>query len=63
MNARAPRRIARCTQAEIRRAMRVAELAEKPMAVEILPDGTIRIVPASQSQQSTPPVSERKIVL
>lgn len=39
------RRVARATQADIGRAIKAAEKAGAHMAVEILPDGTIRLVP------------------
>jgi hypothetical protein len=39
-------RPARATQADINRAVRAAAAAPCPMAVEIAPDGTIRIIPA-----------------
>jgi hypothetical protein len=46
------------TQAEIARAMRVAE-ANPPRVVEITPDGTIRIVPYEKETPSTKiPVQE-----
>ena len=41
------RRPARCTQADIGRAIRAAAKAGAQMAVEILPDGTIRLTPTS----------------
>ena len=40
------RKPARCTQADIRRAIRAVKQEGAAMTVEILPDGTIRIVPA-----------------
>jgi hypothetical protein len=42
------RRPARCTQADIARAIKAVEQTHARMAVEILPDGTIRIEPASE---------------
>lgn len=39
-------RPARATQADINRAVKAAAAATIPMAVEILPDGTIRLTPA-----------------
>ena len=36
---------ARVTQADIARALRAIKQTDVPMAVEILPDGTIRLVP------------------
>lgn len=44
-------RPAKNTQAEIARALRAVKQVGMPMAVEIAPDGTIRLVPA----QDTPP--------
>jgi len=46
------RRPARCTQADIRRAIRAAEQAGAKMAVEISPDGTIRLIPAQETVKS-----------
>jgi hypothetical protein len=40
------RRAARCTQADIARALSAAKQAGVSMAVEIDPDGTIRLTPA-----------------
>lgn len=55
------RRPARCTEADIRRAMKVANQAEQPMSVDILPDGTIRIAPLAP----VAPVknSERRVIV
>lgn len=39
------RRAARCTQADMHRAIKAVEQSGANMAVEILPDGTIRLVP------------------
>jgi hypothetical protein len=47
------KRPSRCTEAEIRRATKVAK--EMDMAVDILPDGTIRIVPAPLPPDSSLP--------
>ena len=44
------RRPAKFTQADIARAIRAANQSDVKMAVEISPDGTIRIIPAEQSQ-------------
>ena len=41
------RRPARFTQADVVRAIKAAEQAAKPMAIDILPDGTIRLTPAA----------------
>lgn len=48
------RRPARVTQADIARALRAADQTGMKMAVEIDPDGTIRLVPldAGQSQKT-----------
>ena len=43
----------RFTQTDAARALRVAAMAPTPHAVEIAPDGTIRIVPAPQATGST----------
>jgi len=39
------RRPARVTEADIARALRAAARQSRPHAVEVLPDGTIRVVP------------------
>lgn len=60
------RRAARCTQADIARAIRAASQTGGGMAVEVLPDGTIRIAPAPASPQPAPApklVAQRRIVL
>ena len=44
-------RAARCSQADIARALRAAQQAGGGLAVEITPDGTIRIVPGSSPQK------------
>jgi hypothetical protein len=50
------RRPARCTQADITRALKAAERHSPDMAVEVTPDGTIRIVrnPAIPAPSSWP---------
>jgi hypothetical protein len=61
------RRPARFTQADFFRAVRAVQRAGGGMAVEVLPDGTIRAVPASDL--AVPPSKDasfdpgRKIVL
>jgi hypothetical protein len=56
------RRPARCTKADIARAVSVAK--DCGMAVEILPDGTIRIVPSEPVDKRPARVDgERRIVL
>ncbi len=58
------RRPARCTQADIQRAIKAAAASEKPMAVEVLPDGTIRITPIPPQGSSTVPGEpKREVVL
>lgn len=62
------RRAARFTQADLARAIRAVEQTGASMAVEIGPDGTIRIVPISETcftrQPEKPQVEEeREIVL
>ena len=42
-----PRTAARVTQADIARAIREAQQVGAPMAVDILPDGTIRLLPVA----------------
>lgn len=58
------RRPARFTEADIRRALKAAERFDVPMAVEIKPDGTIRIVPVDGKRPEEERVGEnREIVL
>ena len=45
-----PRTAARFTKADITRALAAVEKVGAPMAVEVLPDGTIRIVPVPPTQ-------------
>lgn len=47
-------RAARCSQADIARAIRAADQAGTGRTVEVAPDGTIRIVKAELSPQVTP---------
>lgn len=56
------RRPARCSQADIARAINAAKQAGVSMAVEITPDGTIRLTPAELPSQKTV-VQPKKIVL
>lgn len=51
------RRAARCTKADIRRALEGAKAAGVDVAVEILPDGTIRLV--QSENKPAPPSSLR----
>ena len=55
------RRPARFTEADIRRAAKVAK--QLCLAVEIAPDGTIRLVPAAVTNSSMAAPPEREIVL
>lgn len=57
------RRPARCTQADIRRAIQAAQKAGVPMAVEISPDGTIRLTPTAAIAPEPTLGAARKIVL
>jgi hypothetical protein len=45
------------------RAVRAADAGRVPRAVEIAPDGTIRIVPVEQVQPVKPVATKRDIVL
>lgn len=45
------RRPARATRAEIRRAVEAAKDAGVEMAVEITPDGTIRLIPTQKKDE------------
>ena len=54
---------ARFTEADVRRAVKVVERATKPMAVEIKPDGTIRIVPMDETERWDRPRVEEDIRL
>jgi hypothetical protein len=45
-------RAARCSQADIARALRAARQVGGALAVEIAPDGTIRIVPSPSPQEA-----------
>lgn len=55
------RRPARCTEADIRRAVKAAG---GRMAVEVLTDGTIRLIPIESLQAKPTPLPEgREIVL
>jgi hypothetical protein len=63
-----PRRPARCTQADIARAIKAVEQTGAQMAVEIDPHGTIRIVPIDPGERRRPAQKdkvehEREIVL
>lgn len=47
-------RPAKNTQAEIARALRAVKQVGMPMAVELAPDGTIRLVPAEKIEVRMP---------
>lgn len=55
------RKACRFTEADVRRAAKVAK--QLAMAVEIAPDGTIRIVPATVTTPAEMPPNGREIVL
>jgi len=58
------RRPALVTQADIARALRAVKSAAVSMAVEVTPDGTIRIVPVDKSGDGkVPSIPRRRIVL
>ena len=58
------RRVARFTQADIRRAVEAAKAAGEQWAVEIDPDGTIRIVQVTHKPRQRPEIGlDRRIVL
>lgn len=57
------RRPARCTKADIRRALEAVEEAGMPMAVEILPDGTIRISPPAEKAKEPARVGQRPVIV
>lgn len=56
-----PRTSARVTQADIARAIRAAQQVGAPMAVDILPDGTIRLMPVQGPLPA--PAPERMVKL
>lgn len=58
------RRPARFTEADLRRALKAAKKYGDNLAVDVLPDGTIRIAPVPpQDGQSPAPSEKRRIVL
>jgi hypothetical protein len=59
------RRPARFTQADLSRAIRAIAQAEANMMVEVLPDGTMRILPAPAQaiRGANPKAPERTVVL
>ena len=66
--AKRKRRPARATQADIRRAVSAAKQAGATMAVEVLPDGTIRLIPTVPVPETAPkatpePIPARRIRL
>ena len=56
------RRPALVTQADLDRAVRVAEVRTPPWGVEILPDGTMRIVPPDRPVEKQQGVDDEEIV-
>lgn len=59
-----PRAAARFRQSDIARALRAAKQADAPVAVEIAPDGTIRLVPVVHTPApDMQPPKRREIVL
>jgi hypothetical protein len=48
------RRPARCTQADLNRALKAVEKHGGGMSVDVLPDGTIRISPVSMAAAVSP---------
>jgi hypothetical protein len=57
------RRPARCTQADIKRAIKAAAEAGPNMAVEILTDGTIRIAPIPPQANKQPKAAPKKEIV
>lgn len=56
-------RPARCSEAEIKRALRAVQATGMAMNVEILPDGTIRIAPTvEKSRFKSMPFDEDKVI-
>jgi hypothetical protein len=55
------RRPARFTEADVRRAAKVAK--QLGLSVEIATDGTIRLAPAAVTNPTTAPPTDREIVL
>ena len=53
-----PRTPARVTQADIARALRAIEQSGARVVVEILPNGTIRLIPADSDATGPPRVDE-----
>jgi hypothetical protein len=53
----------RVTLSDMARAVRAADAGRVPRAVEIAPDGTIRIVPVEQVQPVKPVAVKREVVM
>jgi hypothetical protein len=53
------RRPARFTQADLDRALKAAEKAGADVAVDILPDGTIRLSRPQKDRDNSPTIEER----
>jgi hypothetical protein len=54
------RRPARCTEADLNRAIKAADRASVPRAVKIDPDGTIWIVPTKDALTAKPELEPKK---
>lgn len=54
---------ARVTQADIARAVRAADAGNVPRAIEITPDGTIRLVPVAHLPPTKPVATKREVVM
>jgi hypothetical protein len=52
------RRPSRCTEADLKRALRAAKAAGTDVAVEVLPNGTIRLVPRSDALSHAVPAPD-----
>lgn len=56
------RRPSRCTQADIRRALEAAKASGECLAVEILPDGTIRLRPTEKLVGNSKAFDEEEVI-
>lgn len=57
------RRAARYTEADLRRAVKVATQFTPPLTVEVEPDGTIKIVPSSPPAKKSRPLEPGKDIV